>query len=202
MAMNSISAQLELARVLEEFAHRSDGKFPEMTSPTDPLRLETEANHDPEQTEITACVSSQPASGAEHADPFYEINKLRNVSSDKVNVNDLLRTYVDPQGRRTAPRHAIRLAVVVYSPNGSFRSATTNLSLGGTCLRNSLPERFRDQEMEVVFIIQDKQTRQKEYFMVNAKACDEKRLQFTAANFSAQIALRGLLAILAERKTA
>ncbi len=202
MAMNAITAQLDLARTLEELASRSDGKIPTVSSDQS-FQIETSDSKqfDPEQTEITACVSRIPAVN-EISLPSIDVVKLRRHGQEAVDVNDLLKEYTDPRGRRSSERFNFRVSVIIYSAKRSFRTVTTNISLGGVRLRDSIPANFCTGEIEVVFIVQNKHNDTKEYFLMSAKPVTRDRVQFTTASSNAKLALRSLIKILSEKKTA
>lgn len=210
MGMNGITAQADLARAIEEMVNRKDSSLPpSITSVVDqPTQDETSVprlshpSYDDEQTEITACISTARQQ-SENSQPGIDVASLRRVSIEKVDLKDLYTGYIDSDnGRRNSERHAIRLAVVVYSAKRSFRTATSNISLGGVKLRDKMPEQFKSGEIEILVIVENRESDQKDYFLMSGKSVTGDRVQFTSASLKAKTTLRILMDNLAVRKAA
>jgi low temperature requirement protein LtrA len=83
----------------------------------------------------------------------------------------------------------------LYSIEASFRTKTIDLSGGGVLLANSLPSHFQEIEFEMLFILESKNVRDKEYFMLNGRAVDARRIrvQFITASSVGRAALVNLI---------
>jgi len=157
-----------------------------------------EISPDPEVTEITVRVRPTDKSAVQSNE--FDASHLRGKESEAVRVESLVKGYVDPQGkgRRVSPRYAKDLTVVIYTNNQSFRTSTVNISAGGAMLKDVLPREFQYGKLEILFIHEEPDSKQKQYFMFKGEAVANNgptsRIQFLSATQAAQDALSHLLA--------
>lgn len=187
MGFNAISAQLDLIRIMEEAAakgHRIDtGTKTETNHGLEMSHVDPISSKHEEGTEITAMLGQKPAQELTSGhNPYFDIEKLKKEMQSPVHVKGLLKSFRDPQGRRTSPRYKVRLRVVLYTALNSFRTTTKDLSLNGALLQDALPEQFVGQEFDILFIVTEKRTRKKEYFIMRGKAVDASRIRIAFEN--------------------
>lgn len=212
MAFNSIAAKLELARIFEEASAKGKSlDLSEKTHTRTQTKTSTKATRvetafiDDEHTEVTAVIG-KPIKREANANnnPYFDIEKIRQTPSAPVNVGSLLKSYKDPQGRRSSPRYKIRLRVVLYTANQSFRTVTSDLSLNGALLQEPLPEAFANESFDVLFIVTEKRTRTKEYFIMRGKVIDgsKTRVCFESSTAFGRAALEALMENLSQSASA
>lgn len=183
MAMNSIamklasyqentsSSEYETSRVSRRSSRRSNSSY-------------SSKKFDPDITEIT--VSIDHVSALKELSGRFNLDQLRSENFEPVNIDNLIKGYRDPQGRRAAPRHDVEITVVLYTQNSSFRTSTLNVSAGGAMLQDTLPQSFNLHVFDILFIYEDKKASRKRYFMMKGQSVgtDPKtnRIQFKGAN--------------------
>jgi hypothetical protein len=105
---------------------------------------------------------------------------------EAVNIENLVRGYNDPEGRRKAPRFEVKMTVVIYSANRSFRAQTLNVSAGGVMLDKILPEGFGSEKLDILLISEEENQEKKSYFMMKGESVGaplrSNRVKFLAAN--------------------
>lgn len=200
MGFNAISAQLDLIRIMEEAAakgHRIDtGTKTETNHGVEMSHVDPIPRRQEDGTEITAMLGKTPVREMTSShNPYFNIDKLKKEIETPVELKGLRKSFRDPQGRRSSPRYKIRLRVVLYTALNSFRTTTKDLSLNGALLQEALPEHFVGQEFDILFIVIEKRTRKKEYFIMRGKAIDASRIRIAFENSTSlgKMALEALM---------
>lgn len=181
---------------MNSFSARRKRRDDEETASGADLTTTRELKADHEVTEITVRV--RPSQKQNDPDAEFNSQHLRGKDQQVVPVETLVKGYVDPsKGRRVAPRYMKQLTAVVYTNNRSFRTTTVNISVGGAMLKDNLPTEFQYGAIEVLFIHEDSESSQKQYFMFKGEAIKNtgptSRIQFTSASPAAQETLANLL---------
>ncbi len=139
---------------------------------------------DPDVTEIT--VNIDHLSDIRDLSGRFDLERLRAENFEPVNIASLVKGYRDPAGRRLAPRHEIKITVVLYTNHRSFRTSTMNVSAGGAMLQDQLPSSFASEPFDILFIYEDSSLSKKRYFMMKGQAVGTQlqtnRVQFKGAS--------------------
>lgn len=101
--------------------------------------------------------------------PIHEkLETLRKDEGYKVELDQIKKKHCDKDlGRRSAPRYALKLEVVLMTSKKSFKSATENISEVGALLKDVLPIEFVDRVFEILIIFQE--GNKKEYFLFHGR---------------------------------
>ncbi len=100
-----------------------------------------------------------------HSDPILESTSIA------IDFDELRLQYQDPapNGRRIAPRFAVKLEVIILTQTRSFRTSSVNVSASGALLNDLLPIEFMSQHLLDIILIEST-PRQKRRMLFRGKA--------------------------------
>jgi hypothetical protein len=128
---------------------------------------------------------------------FRGIESIRSETEEVIDLGQLRNKYADLKlGRRSTPRYAVSIEVLLMCSKRSMRTKTVNISETGALLLDLIPSELAKETFEVLFTAINEQGR-KEFFLFHAKAVDAplrtKRIYFIKSLGQSSVRLHDLI---------